>query len=205
MAQRSLFRTLIDSPWWVSVLAAVPTYAVGALLSRLFPGDANPHVLGIAASLPFLGMAVYTGWLRIRRGPSIDVPALLKALRNASPDDMCAMLTEAYGRARYEVAEGAGGDLELQRNGYITLVRFRRWRAQSTGPAAVDELRAAMRARKADHGVYVTAGTVTESARKRAGEADVAFVDGFTLADLVGRTRGARAALKRSSSEQATT
>ena len=76
---------------------------------------------------------------------------------------------------------------------------------QSTGPAAVDELCAAMRARNADHGVYVTAGTVTESARRRAGEADVTFVDGFTLADLVGRTRGARAVLKRSSSEQATT
>jgi hypothetical protein len=205
VAQRSLFRTLIDSPWWVSLLAAVPTYAVGALLSRLFPGDANPHVLGVAAALPFLGMAVYTGWLRIRRGPSIDAPSLLKALRNASPDEMCAMLTEAYGGARYEIADGSGGDLELQRNGYLTLVRFRRWRAQSTGPAAVDELRAAMRARKADHGVYVTAGTVTESARKRAAEADVTFVDGFTLADLVGRTRSVRAVLRRANAERATT
>jgi hypothetical protein len=205
VAQRSLFRTLIDSPWWVSVLAAVPTYAVGALLSRLFPGDANPHVLGIAASLPFLGVAVYTGWLRIRRGPSIDAPSLLKALRIASPEDMRAMLAEAYGSARYEIADGTSGDLELQRNGYLPLVRYRRWRAQSTGPAAVDELRAVMRTRKADHGVYVTAGTVTESARKRAAEADITFVDGFTLADLVGRTRGARAVLKRSSSERATT
>lgn len=205
MAQRSLFRTLIESPWWVSLLAAVPTYAVGALLSRLFPGDANPHVLGVAAALPFLGMAIYTGWLRIRSGPSVDVPKLLKALRNASPDDMRAMLAEAYGRARYEISDGTGGDLELQRNGYLTLVRFRRWRAQSTGPAAVDELRAAMRARKADHGIYVTAGSVTESARKRAGEADVSFADGFVLADLVGRTRSARAVLKRSSSERATT
>ncbi|MGH8664485.1 MAG: restriction endonuclease, partial [Burkholderiales bacterium] len=186
MAQRSLFRTLIESPWWVSLLAAVPTYAVGALLSRLFPGDANPHVLGVAAALPFLGVGVYTGWLRIRRGPSLDAPSLLKALRSASPDDMRAMLAEAYDRARYEIADGASGDLELQRNGYLTLVRFRRWRAQSTGPAAVDELRSAMRARKADHGVYITAGTVTESARKRAGETDVTFVDGFALADLLG-------------------
>src|SRR5690606_29952361 len=115
VAQRSLFRTLIDSPWWVSVLAAVPTYAVGVLLSRLLPGDANPHVLGVAASLPFLGVAAYTCWLRIRRGPSLDAASLLKALRNASPDDMRAMLAEAYGRARYEIAEGTGGDLELQR------------------------------------------------------------------------------------------
>ncbi len=204
MAQRSLFRTLIDSPWWVSLLAAVPTYAVGVLLSRLLPGDANPHVLGVAASLPFLGVAAYTCWLRIRRGPSLDAASLLKALRNASPDDMRAMLAEAYGRARYEIADGSGGDLELQRNGYLTLVRFRRWRAQSTGPAAVTELQAAMRARSADHGVYVTVGNVTESARKRAGEANVTFVDGLGLADFVGRTRGARAVLRRANAERAT-
>jgi hypothetical protein len=205
VAQRSLFRTLIDSPWWVSLLAAVPTYAAGVLLSRLLPGDANPHVLGVAASLPFLGVAAYTGWLRIRRGPSLDAPSLLKALRNASPDDMRAMLAEAYAGARYEISDGTGGDLELQRNGYLTLVRFRRWRAQSTGPAAVEELQVAMRARKADHGVYVTAGSVTESARKRAAEADVALIDGVALADLVGRTRGARAVMKRSSSERVAT
>ena len=104
MAQRSLFRTLLDSPWWMSLLAAVPTYAVGALLSRLFPGEANPHVLGVAAALPFLGMAVYTGWLRIRRGPSVDAPKLLKALRNASPDDMRAMLPTDLIRAHRQRA-----------------------------------------------------------------------------------------------------
>lgn len=204
MAQRSLFRTLIDSPWWVSLLAAVPTYAFGVLLSRLFPGEANPHVLGAAAALPFLGMAAYTGWLRIRRGPSIDAPSLLSALRSASHDDMHAMLAEAYGAAEYEIADATGGDLELQRNGYVTLLRFRRWRAQSTGTAPVDELRTAMRARKADHGVYVTAGAVTESARKRAAETNVTFVDGSALAELLGRTRAARALLRRVKTERKT-
>jgi restriction endonuclease Mrr len=116
---------------------------------------------------------------------------------------MRAMLEEAYARERYQVAEGAGGDIELQRNGYCTLVRFRRWRAQSTGPAAVDELRAAMRARDADHGIYVTAGAVTDSARKRAGETDIALLDGLALAELVRRTRGARTAMKRAAVEAA--
>jgi hypothetical protein len=205
MAQRSLFRTLIESPWWVSLLAAVPTYAVGLILSRLLPGDANPHVLGVAASLPFLSIAVYTGWLRIRRGPSVDATALLRALRTATAEDMRAMLAEAYASARYQVADGKGGDLELERNGYLTLVRFRRWRAQSTGPAAIDELRAAMRARKADHGVYITAGNVSDTARKRAGETDITLVDGPALAELVRRTREARAVQKRANAERAAT
>jgi hypothetical protein len=202
VAQRSLFRTLLDSPWWVSLLAASVTYALGAAIAPLLPG-ANRHLIGAAAALPFFGIALYALWLRLRQGPSIDAPALLRALRTASPDDMRAMLAEAYARERYEVAEGAGGDLELRRNGYVTLLRFRRWRAQSTGPGAVDELHAAMRARNADHGIYVTAGSVNDSARKRAGESDVLLVDGPALAELVGRTRGARAALQRAAAAEA--
>ena len=203
MAKRSLFSTLIDQPWWVSLLVATLMYAVGLMLARLLPHGVYPHLIGAAAALPFVGIAAYVGWLRIRRGPALNVPALLKALRGAAPEDMRAMLEEAYARERYEVAEGAGGDLELQRNGYRTLVRFRRWRAQSTGPAAVDELHAAMRARDADHGIYVTAGAVTDSARKRAGEADIALLDGLALAELVRRTRGARTAMKRAAVEAA--
>ncbi|HEY8429163.1 MAG TPA: restriction endonuclease, partial [Sandaracinaceae bacterium] len=107
------------------------------------------------------------------------------------------MLVEAYQRAQYQVAEGANGDLELDRNGYLTLVRFRRWRAQSTSAAAIDELHAAMRARNADRGIYVTAGAVNESARRRAAERDVTIVDGRALAELVGRTRAARATVRR--------
>lgn len=202
MAQRTLFRTLIDSPWWVSLLAATVTYALGAAVAPLLPG-ANRHLIGAAAALPFFGITLYVLWLRLRRGPSVDVPALLKALRGASPEELRAMLVEAYAREHYTVANGANGDLELQRNGYVTFVRFRRWRAQSTGPGAIEELHAAMRARNADHGIYVTAGIVTDSARKRAGEIDVLLVDGPALAELVGRTRGARAALQRAAAAEA--
>lgn len=201
MARPTLFRTLIDAPWWVSVLAAAVTYAVGVMLSRLLPGDANPHILGVAAALPFIGIACYTGWLRIRQGPALDPAPLLKALRGASADELRAILAERYQRLGYQVADGPGGDLELEQNGYRTLVRYRRWRAQSTGPAAVQELHAAMRSRKADRGVYITCGTVTESARSRAGDGDITLVDGVALAELVRRTRGARGVLRKAAAE----
>jgi hypothetical protein len=202
-ANRSLFAILIDQPWWVSLLAAAVMYAFGSMLASLLPGKVYPQLIGTAAALPFLGIAAYAGWLRIRSGPALNAPALLKALRSAAPEDMRAMLAEAYTRERYEVADGASGDLELKRNGYLTLVRFRRWRAQSTGPAAVDELRASMRARSADRGIYITAGAVTDSARKKAGDADIALLDGLALAELVRRTRGARKAMQRAAAEAA--
>lgn len=200
--QRSLFRTLVESPWWVSVLVAALMYPVGALLAQLLPG-AHTQLMGTAAAAPFAGIALYTAYLRIRRGAPVDAPRLLNALRSASPEEVRAMLVEAYERAQYEIADGASGDLELNRNGYLTLLRFRRWRAQSTGPAAIDELQAAMRARKADRGIYVTAGAVSESARKRASEREMTLIDGPALAQLVGRTRSARATVRRVEAEAA--
>src|SRR5690606_19043667 len=122
---------------------------------------------------------------------------LLKALRSASAEELRGMLAERYQGLGYAVADSASGDLELERNGYRTLVRYRRWRAQSTGAAAVEELRDAMRARKADRGIYITAGSTTEGARSRAGQSDITLVDGAALAELVGRTRGARSVVRR--------
>jgi hypothetical protein len=192
LPKRSLFSVLIELPWWFSVVVAGLIYALGAIFNPL---------LGAAAAIPFVGVACYTAWLRLRRGPMADFPVLLKALRSASPEEMRAMLTEAFSRQRYDVTDGPGGDLELQRNGYLTLVRFRRWRAQSTHPAAVKELSDAVRARGADHGLYITTGTVTDAARKQADTCGITLIDAMALANLVVRTRGARKAVSRSGKE----
>ncbi len=192
MAKRSLFSILIELPWWFSVLVAGLVFTVGAFFQP---------IIGAAAALPFLGVAAYIGWLRLRRGPMADFPELIRALRAASPEEMRAMLEEAFVRQRYEVSDGAGGDLELQRNGYRTLVRFRRWRAQSTSAAAIAELAQTVRARGADHGIYVTAGAVPDAARKQATDAEITLLDSLALANLVVRTRGARRAVSRSSKE----
>lgn len=194
MASRSLFNILTDQPWWVSLLVTAAVYSVGALFSPL---------IGAAAALPFFGMMVYVVYLRIRRGPTLDAAAFLKAVRAASPEELRAMLAETYGREGYEIADSADGDLQLSRSGYLTLLRYRRWRAQSTGAPAVADLAQAMRLRNADRGIYVTAGSVNEGARKRAGEVDIALIDGPALVHLLGRTRSGRRALRRAQAQAA--
>jgi len=189
VAQRSLFSILTEQHWAVSLLVAGAVYLIGAAFSPL---------IGAAASLPFVVVAGYVGWKRLRSGPTLDIPALLKALRGAAPEEMRAMLADVYGRQGYQISDAADGDLKLERNGYVTLVRFRRWRAQSTAASAVTELQATMRKAKADHGVYITAGTVADTARKQAAETDITLIDGPALAMLVGRTSGARKTLARS-------
>lgn len=111
------------------------------------------------------------------------------------------MLAEVFAADRYELSDGPEGDLKLVRNGYITLVRFRRWRAQSTSAAALTELQQTMRAQNADHGIYITAGTIAENARKMAAEFGIALLDGPALAEFLRRTAGARKALARASEE----
>ena len=188
MPKRSLFAILCDLPWWVSLLVAALVYWVGATFSIF---------IGAAAALPFICVAIYVVYLRIRRGPALDVAALLKALRSVQAEDMRAMLAEVFTADRYVLSDAPSGDLRLERNGYVTLVRFRRWRAQATNPAALSELQQTMRAQKADHGMYITAGTIAETARKQATDSGIALVDGVALAELVRRTSGARKALAR--------
>jgi len=192
MPKRSLFAILCDLPWWVSLLVAALVYTVGSMFSVF---------VGAAAALPFICVAGYVGYLRIRRGPNLDVPGLLKALRSATAEDMRAMLAEVFVADRYQLSDAPGGDLRLERNGYVTLVRFRRWRAQNTNASALNELQQTMRAQKADHGIYVTAGAIAESARKKATDSGIALVDGVGLAEMVRRTTGARKALARVSRE----
>jgi restriction system protein len=192
--KRSLFAILTELPWWFSLLVAALIYMAGALFNPL---------IGAAAALPFLGVTGYVAWLRLKRGPTADFPAMIKALRGASPEEMRAMLAEAFTRQRYEVSDGRDGDLELQRNGYVTLVRFRRWRAQSTQPGAIAELAQAMRARRADHAIYITAGSVSDGSRQAAQSAGIALLDGMALANLVVRTRAARKAVSRSAAAAA--
>ena len=194
MPKRSLFAILCELPWWVSLLVAVLVYTVGATFSV---------VIGAAAALPFVCVAAYVGYLRLRRGPALDVAALLRALRSVPAEEMRAMLAEVFSADRYVLSDAPGGDLRLERNGYITLVRFRRWRAQTTNSAAVSELRQTMRTQNADHGMYITAGSIAETARKQAEKSGIALVDGMALAEMVRRTAGARKALARASAEAA--
>ena len=192
--KRTLFSILAQQPWWLSLLIAGLIYMIGALFSPLIGG---------AAAFPFILVTAYVGYMRIKRGPTADFPVMIKALRAASPEDMRDMLAEAFKRQRYEVTDGKDGDLELQRNGYVTLVRFRRWRAQSTHANAIQELVAAMRSRKADHAMYITAGAAPDTTKAAADAAGIALLDGVALSNLVVRTRGARKAVSRSTAETA--
>jgi len=174
------------------LLAAGLIYVIGA---------AFMPIIGVAAAAPFVGVAIYVAWLRIKRGPDIDVPRVLNALRAASPEEMRTLLTEFFTADRYQPKNHSGGDLMLERNGYVTLVRYGRWRAQSTSVAALKEFTDAIRGKNADHGIYITAGGVADDVRKRASDSEITLIDGPALAAMVGRAKLTRKLIEKASAD----
>jgi hypothetical protein len=182
LPKRTLFHLLVERPWWFSLVVAAGVYLVFGMFSG---------IVGAAAAIPFIGIALYCGWLRIRNGPAADPVLLIRALRLASAEKVAAVLREAYTKQGYEIGDTPDGDMMLDRNGYKTLLRYRRWRAQSTGTAAIDELAATMKKRGADRGIHVTIGVFADAATDAAYAAAITPLDGGALTGMLRFVRGA--------------
>ena len=60
----------------------------------------------------------------------------------------------------------------------------KRWKAATTGVGPLEELEALRQKQKADEGVFVTAGDVSEQARKYAAAKSIRIIEGPELANL---------------------
>jgi restriction system protein len=176
----SLFVILSRSPWWVSLLIAAALFA----LIRQF----LPDLLAAATTLPFLGLAGYAGWLQWKEPSSKRVKETLDRVCVMRWPEFSTLLTERFRRDGYEVSSTrSGADIELRKDGYMTLVSGKRWKVANAGIAPLRELADAVRAADAREGWFVTAGTVTDTARTFAAERKLRVIEGPELAKLVGR------------------
>jgi restriction system protein len=178
--QNSLFAILARSPWWYS--AALGAVVFGG--TRFF----LPLEFAVFSASPFLVIAGYVGWKQLRTPSAKRVAATLQRLAAMPREDFTAALEAGWRREGYEVSRAGGApfDLELRREGRVSLVACRRWKAERTGVEPLRELHAAGRKREAHELVYVAAGEVTEQARAFAKENNVRVVDGAEVARLAG-------------------
>jgi len=177
MHRSSLFAILLRSPWWASLLVAV---GVVALLRLVLP-----DVYALFAALPFIVIAAYAAWQRLRAPSAAKVARSLEALRAQPWEEFAGAVATSFGHDGYAVRrlDGREADFELTKSGRVSLVSCKRWKVARTGIEPLRELDAARRRREAHHCIYIAAGDVTENA--------VAFSakNGITLlrgADLVG-------------------
>ncbi len=185
MAKDTLFSILSRSPWWVSILAGA---VLAAIAYQFFPPVA-PFV-----ALPFLVIAAYAGWRQLRTPGAASAADMLGRLRAMPWENFSAMIHEAFRRDGYSVTEIAGGaaDLELRKNGRVSVVSCKRWKAAQTGVGPLRELFDAMRAREAQECIYVAAGDFTANARAFATEKSIRLLHDAALAALVARVERGR-------------
>jgi len=177
--QNSLFAVLMRSPWWLSGLLAAGIFGA----TRLF----MPIELAVFAASPFVVITVYVAWKQLRAPSAKRIAETLERLTAMSREEFTAALEAGWRREGYEVSRaGAQFDLELRREGRVSLVVCRRWKAERIGVEPLRELHEAGRKREAQELIYVAAGDITAQAHAFAAENKVRLVYGDELARLAG-------------------
>ena len=137
MSERSLFAALLRAPWWVSFLVML---AVALVAGALLP-DAY-KTAGMLGAFPFLVIGVMAAW-RQRNAISADrISELTEQARSMGWRDFSILVEEALRQQGFEVSRLANGpfDFQIEKNGRVTLVSAKRWKAATVGVETVREL-----------------------------------------------------------------
>lgn len=210
-ASDGLLALLVRLPWWVCVVLAALSYLIFDALAGRGIDPSRPVtavITGLATgarlALPilFLACAAASAIGRAWRRDLFDRASGTSGAQAIADMDWSAfeaLLGEAYRRKGYRVVEtGRGGadggiDLALTRDGALTLVQCKHWKARQVGVTVVRELLGVMTARKAAAGIVVTSGRYTDEARRFARESGVELVDGTALQVMLVEARRAGA------------
>jgi restriction system protein len=178
LPRNSLFAILLRSPWWVSLLLAFGMFAA----LRMF------FAPGIAAffALPFLAIGLYAAFQQFSRPSESRVAATLERARELPWEGFRAALEEAYRGQGFTATRTEGvADLHLARDGLVTLVACKRWKAMRTGIESLREFDAASKERGAHARVYVAVGEITDNARAFAQEKRINLLQEEELAKML--------------------
>jgi restriction system protein len=184
MAEKSLFATLLRSPWWVSMAVAA---ALAMVVAALLP--AEYRIVGVLSVTPFVVIGVIAAWRQRGRPSAAQVTQTVATVSALTWPQFAALLEQAFQRDGYTVQRGNTDafDFELERNGRTTLVAARRWKSARTGLEVLRALQAARDHREARDALLVTLGELTDSARPFAAEHRIAV---WQPADLAQALRG---------------
>lgn len=182
MSEKSLFAILLRSPWWIS-LAVAGLFALAS--SAVLP--AEYVAVGVLGGFPFLVIAVMAAWRQWRAPSPVLLTAALQRAGAMSWREFSAAVEQALDRQDYSVTrlDGTAADFRLERQGQVSLVSCRRWKAASHGVEALRELDAARQAQGAQHAIYISLGPLTDRARSHAKDAGIRLINGYDLALLL--------------------
>jgi restriction system protein len=179
--ENSLFAILLRSSWWISFAIAG---AVTAIAIALLP-EAH-RTLAAVTGLPFLVIGCIAAWRQWEAPSRARIDSTLAAVRAMSRAEFSGVLEAAYRRQGYAVSpvSGTAADFEIAKEGRISLVNCKRWKAAHAGVEALSDLHAMKEARNAHECIYVAAGEVSANARVFASKHAIKLVGGPELARL---------------------
>ncbi len=160
MAEKSLFATLLRAPWWVSfvVMLAVALVA-GALLPDAY------KTAGMLGAFPFFVIGTMAAWRQRHALSAERIAELTERARQMGWREFSAVVERALHQQGFEVRPAQGpADLEIEKNGRITLVSAKRWKAATVGAEPLRELLAAVDSQSAYSCSCMSLGVFSPSA-----------------------------------------
>ena len=182
MSEKSLFATLLRSPWWVSFLVMLGVAVVaGALLPEAY------KMAGILGGLPFLVIGLIAAWRQRNALSPERITKLTEQARGMVWADFALVIEGAFREQGFVVSRPKTGsvDFQIEKNGRVTLVSAKRWKAATVGAESVRELLSARESQDAYGCSFISLGQFSQAALDLAGENPVQLMGPTQIAQLL--------------------
>lgn len=185
MAENSVFAILLRSSWWISVVVGA---IIVLLCLALLPKDIR--FVGAAGSLPFFVIGAMAAKRQWNAPSSAATEALLAQAASLPARDLQAWLTRAWQAEGYTVTtrQQADADIQLARNGQLTLVQTKRSKAGVHGIEPLRALHDAAQKAGASCAYVLLQGDLSENARLFARDQKITVLQNNELAALLHKT-----------------
>ena len=182
MSEKSLFATLLRAPWWVSfVVMLAVALAAGALLPDAY------KTAGMLGGFPFLVIGVMAAWRQRNALSPARIDELTAQARAMGWREFSAVVETALRKQGFEVRPLCNGpaDFEIEKNGRITLVSAKRWKAASMGSETLRELLATVESQEAFSCSCMSLGVFSPAAVALARQHPIQLLGSVEIAQLV--------------------
>ncbi len=182
MSEKSLFATLLRAPWWVSFLVMFGVALVaGALLPEAY------KIAGMLGAFPFFVIGVMAAWRQRNAISASRIEELVEQARRMGWRDFSVLVEEALRQQGFVVTRVNDGpaDFEIEKNGRITLVSAKRWKAATVGAEHLRELLAARESRDAFSCSCMSLGVFSQAAIDLANSSPIQLLGSANIAQLM--------------------
>ena len=182
MSEKSLFATLLRAPWWVSFLVMLAVALVaGALLPEAY------KIAGMLGAFPFFVIGVMAAWRQRNAISASRIQELVEQARGMGWRDFSVLVEEALRQQGFVVTRLNDGpaDFQIEKNGRVTLVSAKRWKAATVGAEHLRELLAVRESRDAFSCTCMSLGVFSQAAIDLANDSPMQLLGSANIAQLM--------------------